>query len=276
MQKESFPLRFLYGTAPGRAILRQLVKPGFSRWMGIVLDSRASKCIVPAYICRNRIPMDSYEPVSYRSFNDFFTRRRRADCLNIDETPSHLISPCDGYLTAYPIDGQHRFTIKHSSYDVAELLNDRLLAEGFEGGVCLVFRLTPKHYHRYCYIDGGRKGENYVLPGVLHCVRPIALAHYPVYIQNAREYTVLDTDHFGRVIQVEVGALMVGRICNEQGRGAIIRGDEKGHFAFGGSTIVLLLQKGAAAIDADILRRSARDEESSVRLGQRIGERTIT
>ena len=54
----------------------------------------------------------------------------------------------------------------------------------------------------------------------------------------------MQTRHFGTVAQIEVGALLVGRICNHDGAGAFTRGAEKGCFYYGGSTVVLLLQKG--------------------------------
>ena len=80
-----------------------------------------------------------------------------------------------------------------------------------------MFRLTVEDYHRYFYIDGGSKGENVFIEGRLHTVQPIALEHRRVFTENCREYTVLHTENFGDVTQVEVGAMMVGRIVNNQG-----------------------------------------------------------
>lgn len=270
-ERESLAIRFLYGTALGRLCLKALVRPGFSQRMGRLLNASVSRALIRPYIRRHHILMDGYERKDYRCFNDFFIRRRRPEALRIDMEPSHLISPCDSLLTAYPITAGSRFRIKRSTYSLEELLRDRLLAEHYTGGLCLIFRLTPHHYHRYCYIDDGRKGENFSLPGVLHSVRPVCCGTYPVYVQNQREYTIMDTVHFGRVIQVEVGALMVGKICNEQGPGRISRGQEKGHFEFGGSTILLLLEPGVAELEQQILRRTARGQECPVRQGQQIG-----
>lgn len=270
-EREGLAIRFLYGTALGRLCLKALIRPAFSQRMARLLSASVSRALIRPYIRHHHILMDGYEHKNYRSFNDFFTRRRRPEALRIDPAPGHLISPCDGLLTAYPIAEGGRFRIKRSTYSLEELLRDRLLAERYIGGLCLIFRLTPRHYHRYCYIDDGRKGENFSLPGVLHSVRPICCGTYPVYLQNQREYTIMDTVHFGRVIQVEVGALMVGKICNEQGPGRISRGQEKGHFEFGGSTILLLLEPGAAVLEEQILRRTARGQECPVRQGQQIG-----
>lgn len=270
-EHEGLTIRFLYGTALGRLCLKALIRPAFSQRMARLLSASFSRAFIRPYIRHHHILMDGYERKNYRSFNDFFTRRRRPEFLRIDPEPGHLISPCDSLLTAYPIAEGSRFRIKRSTYSLEELLRDRLLAERYAGGYCLIFRLTPGHYHRYCYIDDGRKGENFSLPGVLHSVRPLCCGTYPVYVQNQREYTVMDTVHFGRVIQVEVGALMVGKICNEHGPGRISRGQEKGHFEFGGSTILLLLEPGVVELERQILRRTARGQECPVRQGQQIG-----
>ncbi|MFR8335163.1 MAG: phosphatidylserine decarboxylase [Oscillospiraceae bacterium] len=63
------------------------------------------------------------------------------------------------------------------------------------GGLCLIFRLCVGDYHRYCYMDWGAKGENHFLPGVLHTVRPIALAGR-VFTQPAESAAILNTEHF--------------------------------------------------------------------------------
>ena len=70
---------------------------------------------------------------------------------------------------------------------------------------------------------------------------------------------------------MEVGAAMVGRIVNAPGSRNVRRGEEKGRFEFGGSTVIVLLQKGRAILDADLLRNTAQDAETVVRLGERIG-----
>ena len=110
------------------------------------------------------------------------------------------------------------------------------------------------------------------LPGELHTVRPIALAALPVFTRNCREYTVMDTKNFGRLAQIEVGAMLVGRVENYKGAGVTFRrGEEKGFFEYGGSTVLLLLGAGAAQIREDILRASKDGRETPVRLGERIG-----
>lgn len=134
----------------------------------------------------------------------------------------------------------------------------------------MIFRLEVDDYHRYCYIDSGTKTENTFINGELHTVNPIALEHYNIYKRNCREYTVLHTENFGDVVQVEVGAMMVGRIVNRHGAAEVVRGEEKGKFEFGGSTIVLLVQEDMIRIDDDILRNSAENIETVVKYGEKV------
>lgn len=270
--EENLLLRLLYGTPPGRLLLKGLVSPGVSEVAGKMLSAPVSRHLIRPYIKKCHIPMSGYEGAPYRSFNDFFTRRRSPQAVLIDQRPACLISPCDGLLSAYPIDGNSRFLVKGSEYTLAGLLRDRQLAEEYQGGTCLIFRLTPRHYHRYCYIDDGHKGDNRFIPGVLHSVRPVCCERVPVYIQNSREYTLLYTEHFGAVVQMEVGALLVGRISNDHGRGRITRGQEKGHFEFGGSTIVLVFKQGTVRVEEKLFCDTARGIERPVRMGEAIGE----
>ena len=114
------------------------------------------------------------------------------------------------------IEKDSEFTIKHTRYSVEDLLQDKSLAARFEGGKALVFRLTPANYHRYCYPAEGRVLSEKKIPGVLHCVRPVALCSVPVFAQNSREYQVIRTERFGTMVQMEIGALLVGKITNKK------------------------------------------------------------
>lgn len=264
-------LGFLYGTAPGRLLLRPLTARWVSRAAGRLMDSGLSRPLIAPFIRKNGIRMEDYLPEEYPSFNAFFTRRVRPDARQIDEAPDHLIAPCDGRLSVYAIGEDSVFSIKNSRYDVSALLGGDKRGERFRGGTCLVFRLCVDDYHRYHYLDDGAKGENHFIPGALHTVRPIALEHTDVFLQNCREYTFLETEHFGTVAQIEIGALLVGKISNNMGAGNFRRGEEKGKFLYGGSTVALLLTPGAADIDPRFWQAAARGEETRVRLGQRIG-----
>ena len=147
---------------------------------------------------------------------------------------------------------------------------DAALAERYRDGTCLLFRLCAYDYHHYAYIDGGRQGQNHYIEGQLHSVQPIASEHYPIFTLNRRSWCVLDTDHFGPVVQTEIGALVVGGIVNRP-QGPMARGQEKGYFDLCGSTITLLFEKGRAALLPELAERTAEGREVRVEQGQWIG-----
>lgn len=269
MNRDTLLIRFLYHTVPGRSILKIVVQPRVSKKVGVFLNSRISRWLIPLFVRRNRINLQEYEKKRYESFNDFFIRKRCVE--QIDITPGHLISPCDGFLSIYPVDKDSIYRIKHIEYNLIELLKDKELAEHFKGGKCLIFRLTPKHYHRYCYICNGSRKRVRKIEGKLHCVRPVAYTSVPVFLENSREYTEIQADYFERVVQMEIGALLVGKIHNYPGETKIVQGQEKGYFEFGGSTIVVLLEKNRIEIEKIIQDQFRRKQEIEVHMGEKIG-----
>lgn len=269
--KDSAILNFLYHNAAGRFMLKILSSRTASKVVGCFLDSPLSKGLIKPFIKHHGISLEDCESVSFRCFNDFFCRKVRRDRRPVDKTPGALIAPCDGLLSAYPIERDRVIPVKQSAYTLKSLLGGDELYKEFQGGVCLVFRLCVNHYHRYCYVDNGRKGENIFIPGRLHTVRPIALEALPVFVENCREYTVIDTENFGRIIQMEVGAMLVGKIRNYHGKRKVRRGQEKGRFLYGGSTIIVLLKKGAVKLPDSLLKTTAPGLEVPVKLGEKIG-----
>ena len=212
--KESPALSFLYKTVPGRVALKAVSARWVSVAVGKFMDSPLSKPLIKGFVRKNGIDLSEFESDGFTCFNDCFCRRIKAGKRPIPQGNDALISPCDGLLSAYRITPHTTLDIKGSLYRVRDLVNNAELAEKYADGVCLVFRLCVNHYHRYIYVDNGSKGENVFIPGKLHTVRPIALEALPVFVRNCREYTVMDTENFGTVTQIEVGALLVGRIAN--------------------------------------------------------------
>lgn len=265
-------MRFCYETAVGRFLTKTILcrKP-VSALYGAVQRSALTKRKARKFMRQYGITADDCEKREFSSFNDFFTRKRLPQP---DTTkPNELPAVADCKLTALPIGENSVFTVKGVAYTLPELLESETLAERFRGGWCLIFRLSPDDYHRYAYPDGGTQEQTVHIPGVLHSVNPIA-GSVGVYRRNSRCYTLLHTVHFGDALQMEVGALLVGKILNhdEHAGAHFEKLQEKGYFAYGGSTVIVLLEPGRAALDEDILRYSAQGIESRVRTGERIGE----
>ena len=262
--------KFLYRNFIGRLILKLLIRPWVSKLGVFYMNRKCSKGMIKKFVKKNNIDLSQYDMTNIKCYNDFFTRKIIDGARNINMESDKLISPCDSKLQAFKINEESIFNIKDSYYKVEDLIQNKELAKEYINGYCLIFRLTVDDYHRYCYVDNGTKTKNTPIKGVLHTVNPIALEKYNFYKTNSREYCILETENFGKIIQVEVGALMVGKISNHHQEYTFTKGEEKGMFLFGGSTIVLLVKENIK-IDEDILFNTSNNDETVVRYGEAIG-----
>lgn len=264
-------LKKMYSTIPGRFLMGILVAPVVSEIGGAFLNTRISKVFIKPFIRSNNIDMSKYEKQKFDSYNDFFIRQIKKSERPVDMRSNVLISPCDSKLSVYKIDENRQVFIKNTFYTVKSLLRSGGLAKKYQGGYVMVFRLSVDDYHRYCYVDGGTKSDNKFIKGVLHSVNPVANDIRPIYKENSREYSILNSDNFGDILMMEVGALFVGKIVNYHKARRVEKGHEKGRFEFGGSTVVLIFEKDRVIVDQDILDNTENGYETSVSMGEKIG-----
>lgn len=269
-QSQNNLLKLLYSHVSGRCVLKVLTLPFITQIGGKYMNSSLSKHKIQSFIEHNHIDMSQYVEQDYKSYNDFFTRKIKEGKRPVIKDENILVAPADSKLTYYPITDDLHLNIKDTCYTLSDLLNNNSLAEQFVGGTCLIFRLTVDDYHRYCFIDNGTKETDHYIAGVFHTVNPIANDYYPIYKQNSRSYSLLHTENFDDVIYMEVGAMMVGKIVNHN-KQSFSKGEEKGYFEFGGSTIVVLLKKDIVEIDQDIIINSKDHHETRVLMGEKIG-----
>ena len=265
-------LKFLYYNPLGRVFLKLSILKPISNIGGFYMNSKLSKRKIKSFIKKNNIDMSDYPEISYKCFNEFFTRSIKEGKRPIDKDNNVLISPSDSRLLAYKIDDDLTLNIKNSKYTLPEILKDSELSKEYKNGYCLVFRLCVDDYHHYHFIDDGKIVSSKKIKGVFNTVQPIADKKCRVFSENSREVTVLDTANFGKVTEIEVGALMVGRIVNKKIED-FKKGEEKGYFCYGGSTVVLLVKENMVKIDKDILDNSKKLIETKVKLGEVIGRR---
>lgn len=270
-------LRWLFEDPIGHVVMRKVVNHRlFHMLYGRLKDSSRSREEIPGFIARHGIDMREAEredPASYRSFNDFFTRTLKPGARPFPDDPVRLGSPAEGKVLVYPsVGAEARMPVKGMSLGVAALLRDAELARRFEGGAALVVRLAPYDYHRFHFPDEGMAGAPRLLPGEYLSVNPIALARYPDgFCRNTRAVTMVTTRHFGEIAYVEVGATTVGTIVQTYRPGShVARGEEKGYFRYGGSTLVLLFEPGRVEFDPDLLADSAAGLEVQVKAGSGI------
>jgi len=270
-------LDVLYSTKAGNVGLELLVKRKiYSAMTGFFCNTRLSKWSIQKFAKNFSIDMkeciNSLEEFS--SFNDFFARKLKTTARNFNYQKDSLLSPGDGRLQAWKdIDYKNIIQIKGMSYSLSELLQNEALAKEYQDGTYLILRLCPVDYHRFHFFDSGVCGEPKKVKGEYYSVNPVALRKIPeVFCRNKREYSIFKTDNFGEVLYVEVGATSVGSIIQTfEPCSRIQRGEEKGYFKFGGSTVLLFFKKNKVIIDMDIIEQTNAGFETKVLAGEAIG-----
>ncbi|MDO4540457.1 MAG: phosphatidylserine decarboxylase [Syntrophomonadaceae bacterium] len=270
-------LQLLYGSPLGRLALHTLIRRKvYSGAMGRICEMKLSRRSIPRFVRNFDIDLDEAccTADEYRSFNDFFTRELQPGARDFARDEELLLSPGDGRLRAWQgVDPSHLVQVKGMEYSLAELLQNDQLAAAYEGGTCLLLRLAPVDYHRFHFIADGVCTESLEIRGVYYSVNMIALKRrVRIFCQNRRSYAVQHSPEWGDILYIEVGATAVGSIIQSYTPGQLMRrGDEKGYFKFGGSTILLFFERDRVVIDDDILKQSAMDLEVRVLAGEPIG-----
>ena len=262
---------FLCSSPFGRFLYNLTLFLQIPKIMGAFLRSPLSKFFIKGFVKKNNIDMSAFNDVKFKSFNDFFTRKDNSRKLELSSET--LISPCDSALSVFNIEENSTFKIKGFDYTLKDFFETDEFDKTFSGGNALIFRLAATDYHRYCYIDSGSLEKNHFLKGKLYSVQPVCCRTFKVYTKNRRSWTILHTQNFGDVAQVEVGAFSVGGIKNHHENYSFSKGEEKGYFDLHGSTIVMLFRKNTIKLDEEILAQTVNGKETTVKYGQPIGKK---
>jgi len=267
-------LRWIYGNPLGHLALHALVKRAvFSRWYGWRMTRPASASRIEPFIRQYQLdPAEFAEPASsFQSFNEFFYRRLKSNARPIHPDPSVAVFPADGrHLGIENLATTDGFYVKGQRLDLNQLLDDPALAREFSGGSLILSRLCPVDYHRFHFAVGGRPGPPRTIGRWLYSVSPVALRQNLNYLcANKRSLSVIESDAFGRVVTLEVGATNVGSWKYTHAPGEpVLKGQEKGFFLFGGSLTITLFTHGRVRLADDLLRESHRHRELYARVGE--------
>lgn len=274
-------LNWTYSSRLGMNLLEIFIKKkAFSKLYGWYCDTKISRSKIKSFVKSLDIDMSMVEKSEgeFTSFNDFFIRKLKKSARPFSNEKNILISPAEGRLFAYEnIDLNNIMQIKGINYSLNELIQNKAIASKYAGGTCLIFRLCPTDYHRFHFIDDGLCEKSSKINGAYYSVNPVALKKIPkLFCENKREWSVFHSENFKDILYVEVGATCVGSILQTYTPDSKIeKGDEKGYFKFGGSTVVVFLQKDAAKIDNDIIEQTKLGYETRILMGEKIGEGRI-
>jgi len=277
-------VKFAYGTSIGRLLGPFIASKMLSQYYGKSQDTLKSAQKVPPFLKTFNIQIDQYEkgsfkenPIetSYQSFNEFFIRKFRQGQRTFTGNDHAMGAFAEArYFGHASMRDDLTVPVKGSMLRAIDLIGDRAVAEDFIGGPLMIARLCPVDYHRYHYPDDGKTLKAFTIPGDLHSVNPLALKYrQDIFIKNERRVSILETAHFGKLAYIEVGATCVGKIVQSFDESkSFNKGNEKGYFLFGGSTVVLCGEKGKWMPSEDMLNNTQAGVETYIQLGDVVAQ----
>jgi phosphatidylserine decarboxylase len=269
-------LKFLYGHPIGKIGLFLLFqRKFFTQFLGAYMSSRWSRSRIMKFVKEQKINLDEFivPEKGFQHFNDFFHRKIKPAHRPIGEG---IVSPADGRVFGFQrVEESRRVFIKGKQFRVASFLENAEEYKSFEGGAMLIVRLAPVDYHRFHFPASGIARETKRIRGSYFSVSPLALRQsLDIFLENKRSYSVLESNEYGKILYVEVGATVVGSIIQTYSTGAEVnKGEEKGYFKMGGSTVVLFFEPGRVKMDEDILQNTSEGYETLVKMGETIGKK---
>lgn len=267
-------LSLLYGDGFLKGLFSKLVLPllayvpFFSDLYGFLQKRKSSRKKIEPFIEAYGIDASEFQQRDFESFNDFFIRKLKPECRPIVQDADVLAMPADGRYLVYPSFDQ--FMVKGQEFSVPQFLGHIALANRFGDGSMAIVRLCPTDYHRFHFPCDGAASKARLINGPLFSVNPMALKkRLSILAENKRMVTMIETEKFGTMLYVEIGATSVGSIHQTyQAESQVKKGQEKGYFEFGGSCIALLFEKGRIVFDEDLIANTKMGLETKANFGQ--------
>ncbi|KAF3362165.1 Phosphatidylserine decarboxylase proenzyme [Chlamydiales bacterium STE3] len=275
-------LSFLYGESffskiVGVPLMHLLSRVSFFSacvgfWQNRHFTKKRIKPFIESYAVDEREfekPVDQFE-----SFNDFFIRKLKQESRPIDSREDRAVIPADGRYSIYPNMALAKFfQVKGNRFTLEALLGDEKLAKSYQYGSMVLARLCPSDYHRFHFPVDCIPASTEWINGWLYSVNPIAIKkNFGILSENKRSLCVLDSQRFGKVLYLEIGATSVGSIHETYTPSQPYKkGAEKGFFSFGGSTLILLFEPNKIAFDKDLIEASEEGLEMKCLMGQSMG-----
>jgi len=236
-----YAMRLLFSGRVQRELLHtSTIRNFFAREtlrLGEAFDEPKSRKYIPAFVKMYQINLEELlQPniSQYFTFNEFFYRKLNPNARPIDhhDNPNIIVSAADCRLILFDdISEATRIWIKGHQFSLQSLFQDEQLAQEFDGGSIVVFRLAPDDYHRFHSPITGQIGPHMKqITGTYYTVNPIAIKEQlDVLTRNQRTVITIESDCFERVALVAIGALLVGSVnFTVQPDQLVQKGDELG------------------------------------------------
>ncbi len=271
-------IEWLYSSTVGRMLNKIVTSKWVSKFYGVLQSLPWSRFKIEQFCKDFNIELKEFQPqdgrgrlAPYSSFNQFFIRRWNEGKRHFNSASCEMPAFIEGRYLGYKAISDSKVPVKGIFVDPLALLANSKWTNMFTGGPLLIGRLAPVDYHRFHFPDAGEILDSWKIHGQLHSVNPIALEAYPeLFLKNEREITIIKTKNFGHLAYIEVGAICVGKIVQTHKQTQCERGDEKGYFLFGGSTVIVLGEPGKWEPTKDICQYSLQGIETYIHLGDEV------
>tara|TARA_B100001971_G_C18268024_1_gene596410 strand:+ start:91839 stop:92759 length:921 start_codon:yes stop_codon:yes gene_type:complete len=275
-------VRLIYENPMGKVLSPFFVNKALSKAYGFMQNQMVTQLKVPKFVKNFNIDLDEYEAgslkvdkqeLSYKNFNEFFIRKFKDGKRPFLKAENRMPAFAEArYYGHESMSDEVTLPVKGTYLRPTDLLGNDRYTQVFKGGPFLIARLCPVDYHRYHYPDGGTTLDAYSVHGDYHSVNPLALkAKQDIFIRNERRVAILETKNFGKLAYIEVGAVCVGKIVQSfDEKNEFNRGDEKGYFLFGGSTVIVLGERGLWKPSHDIISNTSEGIETYIHLGDEV------
>jgi len=258
--RNEFAMKII-GQEPGLSWTKEFVQA-----RGEFMDSKESTATLQQWLDDPKINIDQYivPPNGFQSFNEFFTRDIKPDMRTVasPNDDSVLVAPTDCMLlnTIQPITSDTQIPTKlNQKLNVKELLNGSEYAKHFEKGTAFSCILLPNTYHHYHAVISGNVVESAEdVAGSYWGVNDLSefTQSYSAFEHFRRGYLVIETAEYGYVAMITVGLDTIGSVVFEEelkkvtsdNPVPIVKGDKVGHFAYGGSTVITLIEQGMTSV----------------------------
>lgn len=258
----------------GRAVI---LEPAFRNWLyefmmarGEFMSSELSAIIVPSWTSDPDMHIEDYIiPLNgFQSFNDFFIRHIKPELRPItkpnDNTVLSSPADCTVMKIANTLTSQSTIEVKGDTLSINQLLGEDELSDVFLGGKAVLCMLSTTDYHRFHSPISGEIISQAQLGGLYYGMTG---GWVDYFFEHRRGYYIFDTSDFGLVGMVSVGMFTISSIEFTKEVGSIVeKGDELGHFAYGGSAIILLFEPNRVEFTIPIDERPV-----YVHMGEQLG-----
>ena len=257
----------------------------FSSWFiafvnakGQYLDTASSAATMDQWMSYPDVNINDYivPKGGFKTFNEFFLRSFKPGTRPLDgkNDPSVIVSPADGTVCQiYAEDLGTNFEIKRDVINIRQALNNSPYADRFIGGLALDILLWFTDYHFFHSPVSGKIVEVGEYAGSYN-YNFANVNWYKQLAKHKRTCYIIETTEFGLVAMIPVGFWGVGSIITEpevKVGNYIKKGEEIGHFKYGGSSILLIFEPDVVKFTLSIPVQVTGDEGISVKVRQKIG-----